>query len=83
MSVDLVGVLYQAQIEISPEPLIGWHVNVTPDEIEAHPDLAAYVVTPTRLRRVWAGDDPEAPAWTVALRFPDQETADSVLVPQA
>lgn len=42
--------------------------------------LAPYRVTPTTpLQRVWAGDNPANPQWTVALVFPDQATANSVL----
>lgn len=42
--------------------------------------LEPYVVVPSQpLQSVWAGDTPEAPQWTVSLRFPNQATADTVL----
>lgn len=55
--------------------LAGWHVNVRPSVIEVRPELAAYVVTPRRLRTVWEGDDPLAPTETLALRFADRDEA--------
>ena len=36
-------------------------------------------VFPSQLRRVFAGDDPEKPAWTVALKFADEAEARAVL----
>ena len=62
-----------------PIPLTGWHVNTTIDGLSARPDLAPFVVTPSRLRRVWAGDDPVNPTETVALRFADEAEANAVL----
>lgn len=42
--------------------------------------LGAYRITPANpLQAVMAGDDPTNPQWTVALRFPDQATADAVI----
>lgn len=46
--------------------------NVTADFLADHPSLAIYQVNPPRLARVFAGDDPAEPAWTVGLRFEDQ-----------
>lgn len=42
--------------------------------------LAPYVVGPSPLARVWAGDDPANPIQTVALAFPDAATAATVLL---
>ncbi len=83
IELDVIGLLFDPPIVegSEPVPLAGWHVNTTPAGLAARPELSVYVVTPNHLRRVWAGDDPEAPEWTVALRFPDQEMADSVLFP--
>lgn len=74
---DIIGTLYQAQTDpdVPPEPLTGWHVNTTTDGLAERPDLAHYVVTPSALRRVWAGDNHLAPTWTVALRFADEAEA--------
>ncbi len=41
--------------------------------------LAAYKVGPSPFSRVWAGDSPTNPQWTVALAFPDAPTATTVL----
>lgn len=54
-----------------PNLLSGWHANITPADLT--PELEPYVVTPSRLRRVWAGDDPTNPVLTVALRFADED----------
>jgi len=77
MSVDAIGPLYNDD----GEPLTGWHVNVTPDMVTA--ELEPFVVTPSRLRRVWAGDDPVEPEITVALRFADEAEALSFFPPEA
>lgn len=61
----------------------GWRVNVTAAAVAAAPALAAFVVQPVRLARVWAGDDPAAPTQTVALWFENQAAADVVLAPYA
>ena len=67
-------------IEITPAtPLPGWHANITPFGLVKRPDLAPYVVTPSRLRRVWAGDDPLNPTATVAMRFADEAEATATL----
>jgi len=86
IEIDIIGVLYRAPVDPTDPseilvPYPGWHVNITAEGLATRPDLEPYVATPSRMRRVWAGDDPEAPEWTVALRFPDQATADSVLFP--
>ena len=49
----------------------GYHVNTTVADLAEHPELEQFVVQPSALRRVWAGDDPENPQWTVPLRFAD------------
>lgn len=84
MTHDIIGPLYNPGQydaegnEISPPVLLpGWHVNITPDDLT--PELEPYVVTPSALRRVWAGDDPVNPQWTVALRFTDEAEAATVL----
>lgn len=53
----------------------GWHVNITRRGLRERPDLSAFVVEPETLRRVWAGDDPEDPGVTVALRFENEPDA--------
>lgn len=45
----------------------------------AHPDLIPYRVDPDRLQRIYAGDDPENPSLTAALRFDTEAEARSVL----
>ena len=57
----------------------GYHVNTTVADLAEHPELEPFVVTPSTMRRVWAGDDPESPQWTVALRFADEAEAIKVL----
>ena len=61
----------------------GWRVNVTLDALADAPELAAFVVEPARLDRVWAGDDPEAPTQTVALWFESEAAAEAMLGPSA
>ena len=72
MSIDVIGALYDPPSEEGGEPILlpSYHVNVTPDEMT--PELEAFVVTPTALRRVWAGDSRWNPTITVALRFADE-----------
>jgi len=92
IEIDVIGALYVPAVygAADPEtgfpvlitpavPLEGWHVNITQDGLTKRPDLAAYHVTSSRLRRVWAGDDPEAPSVTVALRFESEVQAETVL----
>ena len=60
-------------VETQPERVFSsWHVNCSPDELEANPALADYVVTPSVMQRVWLGDDHTDPTMTVALRFTDE-----------
>lgn len=79
IALDIIGALYRDDETQIP----GWHVNTTPEGLAAFPALAPFVVSPdpTRLRRVWAGDDPENPTLTVALRFADEAEALSALPP--
>lgn len=80
MSIDIIGDLYDPHPTDPEAPatlLPGWHVNVTADYLAEHPELAAFVVEPSPLRRVWAGDDPAAPLVTVPLRFADQTEAET------
>ena len=81
MSIDRIGLLFDAAPTPEGEPveLAGWHVNLTLEAMAVRPDLAAHVVTPTRLRRTWAGDDPAAPTLTAPLRFADAAQADALL----
>ncbi len=65
--------------ELTDELASGVHYNVAASALTE--GMAPYKVIPSVMQNVWAGDDPEAPEWTVALRFPDQATADSVLFP--
>ena len=79
MSIDIIGPLYEPHPTDpeAPATLIpGWHV--TADYYADHPELAPFVVEPSSLRRVWSGDDQSNPKYTVALRFPDEETWISV-----
>lgn len=84
MSIDRIGIIYDPGQAEGDEPVVltGWHVNVTQDEIDANPDLAEFVVTPSRLRRVWAGDDCVSPTVTVALRFESEAQAEALLAPE-
>ena len=79
--IDIIGILYDqpADEEAAPIALEGWHVNVTPDVLDDHPQLGDYLVEPSPLRRVWAGDDPLNPVLTVPLRFEDEDMAKLVL----
>lgn len=84
IEIDTVGILYRSPVNPSdPDEVLvaypGWRVNITSDGLIARPDLAPFVVTPARLRQAWAGDDPEAPDVTVALRFADEAEAAAVL----
>jgi len=81
MSIDRIGLLFDPPPTPDGEPveLAGWHVNLTVEAMAERPDLAAYVVTPTRLRRTWAGDDPAAPRMTAPLRFADAAQAGALL----
>jgi hypothetical protein len=57
----------------------GYHLNIVKGtEPES---VLPYVVTPDpkTLWRVWAGDDPANPAWTVPLKFADEAEAKTVL----
>lgn len=65
--------------ELTDQLAPGEHYKTDAPTLEAFPDvLGPYVVTPQPLQNAWAGDEPAAPAWTVALRFPDAAAADSV-----
>lgn len=67
-------------VETQPEVIYSsWHVNCSPDEIDANPALAAFVVTPSVMQRVLLGDDHAAPTMTVALRFTDEAEANAVI----
>jgi hypothetical protein len=80
ITLDIIGTIYEPSPEgEAPTQLTGWHVNTTVDDLALHPELLPHVVTPTSLRRVWAGDDPMAPIITVALRFADEAEAESIL----
>lgn len=81
---DVIGVIYRAPVDPTdpnevPVAVPGWCVNITAEGLASRPDLQTFVVTPERLRRVWAGDDPESPDVTVALRFADEAEALLVL----
>jgi hypothetical protein len=55
----------------------GYHVNIALQDLT--PELEAFRVFPSHLRRVFAGDDPADPRGTVALRFADEAEAIKVL----
>jgi hypothetical protein len=71
MDADIIGTLYDPPAIEGGEPvsLPGWHVNVTRRVMIQRPALEAWRVEPETLRRVWAGDDPDDPTVTVALKF--------------
>ena len=73
--IDVIGTLIDNPEGSEPVVLDGWHVNVTPEVMAVRPDLEPFVVTPTRLRQVWTGDDFDGPTITVALRFVDEAEA--------
>lgn len=76
--IDIIGILYdQPDPEVAPFELPGWHVNITPDVMQDK--LKPYLVEPSPLRRVWAGDDPGNPLLTVPLKFESEEQAIEVL----
>lgn len=62
-----------------------YHVNLptwpqTPDELVAdHPTLEPYRRQPPLMSRIFAGDVPENPTMTLALRFADEGEARTVL----
>lgn len=70
--IDIIGSLYDEEGAQLP----GFHVNIV---APCPPELEAYRVDPSPLRRVWAGDDPENPQWTVPLRFADETEALTLL----
>ncbi|QTC91587.1 hypothetical protein [Brevundimonas goettingensis] len=74
IEIDIIGPLFDPPLVEGGEPVLldGWHVNTTPEGLAARADLEPFVVMPGRLRRVWAGDDPLSPAFTVALWFADE-----------
>jgi len=55
----------------------GYHVNIALQDLT--PELEAFRVFPSAMRRVFAGDDPADPKWTVALKFEDEAEAIKVL----
>lgn len=93
---DMIGTLYSDPVlgEVDPEtgvpeviaptqPFPGYRVNTTPEVFAARPELEEFQITPNRLRRVWAGDDPYDPQTTIALRFESEEQANAILFPEA
>lgn len=79
--IDVIGTIAEVPPEALdgvPVPLDGWHVNVSVEQMAAHPDWQPFRIMPTRMRRVWAGDDPLNPQMTVALRFADADEAASL-----
>lgn len=73
--IDVIGIIYDNPDGGEPVPLAGWHVNTTPEYLIEHFELEPFVVNPSHLRRVWAGDDPVNPVSTVALKFADEAEA--------
>lgn len=80
IEVDVIGVLTEPSAEEGGEAIVhpGWHVNITTAGLAARPDLAAFVVTPSWLRREWSRR-PEDPQITVALRFDSEAEAEAAL----
>ena len=66
--IDIIGILYDTPTEEGGEPvaLFGWHINITKEYLDEHPELEPFVVVPSALRRVWAGDDPQNPTIVTA-----------------
>jgi hypothetical protein len=81
IELDIIGQLFDPPTVEGGEPveLPGWHVNATVGGMAERPDLSQFLVTPSRMRRVWAGDDPVTPVLTVALKFADAAEADDAL----
>lgn len=81
IEIDLIGPLFDPPEAEGGDPVLldAWHANITAEGLAARPDLLPFRVTPSRMRRVWAGDDPLAPAITVALRFEDEASAAMLL----
>ena len=83
MSIDIIGTLstIDATDPLNPTvtTLSGFHVNITPDELTEA--LEPFVVVPSKLKRVWAGDGPENPQYTVCLKFAD-EAEFTAIMPQ-
>ena len=61
---------------LTDTPATGIHYNTTQETLAELPGLDAYVISPARLQRVWAGDDPENYTLTIPVIFPNQKTAD-------
>jgi hypothetical protein len=83
MTPDIIGALYDPAEyndkgeEVTPAKLLpGYHVNITADDMTS--ELEPYVVEPSPLRRVFSGDDPANPKWTVALKFKNEAEARAV-----
>lgn len=79
--IDVIGTIVEVPADAQdavPVSLDGWHVNVTAEQMAERPAWHPFRVRPTRMRRVWAGDDPLNPQMTVALRFADAEEAASL-----
>jgi hypothetical protein len=62
---------------LDPDPLGRPRWNTNPTFLAEHPELQPFVVHPAVYERTWQGDDEDAPAYTVALRFdtPEAEAA--------
>lgn len=71
--------LRDANGDLTDTPAPGVHYNADPATFAANELLLEpFLVSPTRLQRVWAGDDPDAYTMTVPLKFADQAEADAV-----
>ena len=79
IEVDVIGALYDLSDPKVPVRLWGFHVNVTPEMVAANPSLSSAVMPVTTLRRVWSGDDPANPQFTVPLRFNGEAAARAAL----
>ncbi len=81
IELDVIGLLFDPPAAEGGDPieLPGWHVNATAEGFALRSDLNAFLVTPSRMRRVWAGDDPVTPTLTVPLRFADAAEAETAL----
>lgn len=79
--IDIIGPIFSppAQPGGQWKRLWGFHVIATHDLIAARPHLQTSVYHPTAMHRVWSGDNPDAPAQTVALRFSGEAAAREAL----
>ena len=79
MSADIIGTIYTWPDGYEEEPVAeqGWFVIVETSDMV--PALSSYVDNRRPLPRVWAGDDPFNPEYTVLLKFNTEQEATTLL----